>query len=55
MNMLEKMMAALAKLGPMVKAYFPSELREVLLLQSAEIDRLRADVNGLVEQLKKEA
>lgn len=50
--MLEKMRAALTRLSPMVKMYFPDDLREALLTQSAEMDRLRADVNDLRSKLQ---
>jgi hypothetical protein len=52
--MLEKMRRALGRLSTMVNMYFPEELRAALLEQSAELDRLRADVNDLRQQLKKE-
>jgi len=50
--MYERMNAALKKLGVMVKAYFPDDLRAVLLEQSAELDRLRADVNNLRSKIE---
>lgn len=48
----KRMSAALSKLGVMVKAYFPDDLRAVLLEQSEEIDRLRADVNYLRSKIE---
>ncbi|QGZ37761.1 hypothetical protein IP92_02929 [Pseudoduganella flava] len=48
--MMEKMRAALARLSVMVKAYFPDDLRAVLLAYGEEIDRLRAEVDELRSQ-----
>lgn len=45
--MFQAMQAALSKLSMTVQLYFPTALRQVLLDQAEEIDRLRAEVNQL--------
>ena len=50
--MFERMSKALQALTGMVKMYFPDDLRAVLLEQSEELDRLRAEVNELRSKLK---
>lgn len=45
--MVHRMLEALGKLSLMVKAYFPKELQTVLLELSAEVDRLRDEVDEL--------
>lgn len=42
-----RMLEALAKLSPTVSMYFPAALKQVLLDQAKEIDRLRAELDEL--------
>lgn len=46
------MLAALSKLSAIVQMNFPAALRQALLDQAAEIDRLRAEVDELRSQTK---
>jgi hypothetical protein len=46
------MLAALSKLSAMVQMYFPGALKQALLDQAEEIDRLRAEVDDLRSKLK---
>lgn len=48
----KKMHAALSLLSGMVKAYFPTALRDALLEQGKELDRLRAEVNELRSKME---
>lgn len=49
-----RMLEALAKLSAMVSMYFPAALKQALLDQAAEIDRLRAEVDDLRSKIEKE-
>jgi hypothetical protein len=46
------MLEALAKLSALVSMNFPAALKQVLLDQAQEIDRLRAEVDELRSQNK---
>lgn len=46
------MLAALSKLSAIVAMNFPAALKQALLDQAAEIDRLRAEVDELRSQIK---
>lgn len=48
----EAMLAALSKLSALVAMNFPAALKQALLDQAAEIDRLRAEVNDLRSKIK---
>ena len=47
------MLAALSKLSAIVQMNFPAALRQALLDQAAEIDRLRADLDDLRSKIDK--
>lgn len=48
----QRMWEALRALPAMVNMYFPDKLRDVLLAQSSEMDRLRAEVDELRSKIK---
>jgi len=48
-----RMWEALAKLSAMVSMYFPAALKQVLLDQAEEIDRLRVQVDELRSKIDK--
>lgn len=52
--MFNTMQAALSKLSLTIQMYFPAALKQALLDQAAEIDRLRAEVNELRSKIQKE-
>lgn len=51
--MLEKLKASFSKLGVLAAAYLPPGFKEAMLDMASEIDRLRAEINALKQEIEK--